>query len=124
MFFTGSCPSGWSAYGPGQGRYLVGRPSGGNLGATVGTALGPQENRATGQHTHAVIDPGHVHSIPYDTEQLANQGNTIGGTRLQGGTNSAAESSYPSFTGITIANAGTVPGTNAPYVALNVCRKD
>ena len=73
---------------------------------------------------HAVIDPGHVHAVGYDTEQLANTGNTIGGTRLFGGSNSGSENSDLAFTGISIAAAGAVPGTNAPYLQLVACRKN
>jgi hypothetical protein len=125
MYFDlASCPSGWSDFAAGRGRYLVGMPVGGTPGAAVGTALSDQENRPTGQHTHAVIDPGHVHAVGYDTEQLANTGNTIGGTRMFGGTNSASENSDLAFTGISIANAGAVPGTNAPYLQLVACRKN
>jgi hypothetical protein len=125
MYFDlASCPAGWSDFAAGRGRYLVGMPVGGTPGAAVGTALTNQENRPTGQHTHAVIDPGHVHAVGYDTEQLANTGNTIGGTRMFGGTNSASENSDLAFTGISIANAGTVPGTNAPYLQLVACRKN
>jgi hypothetical protein len=124
MFFDlASCPSGWSEYTAGRGRYIVGNPSAGTLGAAVGTALSDTENRPTGQHTHAVIDPGHVHGVDYDTEQLANEGNTIGGTHMVG-SNSKTEFSSTAFTGITIADAGTVAGTNAPYVQLTACRKD
>jgi hypothetical protein len=123
MFFDlASCPAGWSQYDQALGRYIVGAPTGGTVGAQVGTALSDQENRATGQHTHGVNDPGHVHDVAYDTEQLANIGNTIGGTRLFG-TNNNVESTSTAFTGITIQNAGSVPGTNAPYVQLTPCRK-
>jgi hypothetical protein len=124
MFFDlASCPTGWSSYAKGLGRYLVGKPTGGTLATSVGIALSNNENRPTGQHTHAVIDPGHVHSVPYDIEQLANLGNTIGGTKISGGTNSAAQTTTSVHTGITIANAGAVPATNAPYTQLTVCRK-
>jgi hypothetical protein len=124
MYFDlASCPAGWSDFAAGRGRYFVGVPVGGTPGAAVGTALSDQENRPTGQHTHAVIDPGHVHAVGYDTEQLANTGNTIGGTRMQGGSNSGSENSDLAFTGISIANAGAVAGTNAPYLQLLACRK-
>ena len=124
MFFDlASCPDGWSQWDQALGRYLVGTPSGGTVGATVGTALSNQENRPTGMHTHGVNDPGHLHGVGYDTEQLANLGNTIGGTRLSGGTDSAIKNTATAFTGITIQNAGSVAGTNAPYVQLTVCRK-
>ena len=125
MYFDlASCPTGWSDFDAGRGRYLVGVPAGGTPGATVGTALSNQENRPTGQHTHSVNDPGHVHAVGCDTEQLANQGNTIGGTRMFGGTNSGSENSDVAFTGITINAAGAVPGTNAPYLQLVACRKN
>jgi hypothetical protein len=124
MFFDlASCPAGWSQYNQALGRYIVGTPSGGTVAATVGTALLNQENRATGKHTHGVNDPGHLHGVGYDTEQLANLGNTIGGTRLQGGTDSAIKNTATAFTGITIQDAGAIAGTNAPYVQLTVCRK-
>lgn len=124
MFFDlASCPAGWSSFDAARGRYLVGLTAGGTAGAAVGTALSDQEDRPTGQHTHAVIDPGHFHAVGYDTEQLANTGNTIGGTRMQGGSNSGSENSDLAFTGISIANAGAVPGTNAPYLQLLACRK-
>jgi hypothetical protein len=118
-----SCPDGWSIYTQGRGRYLVGVPASGTIGGTVGTALTNLENRPTGQHTHAVNDPGHVHTVDYDTDQLANAGNTVGGTH-QVGTNDGHANTQLAFTGITIANAGLVPGTNAPYLQLHVCRKD
>jgi hypothetical protein len=124
FFDLASCPDGWSAYNAVRGRYVVGVPSGGTMGASVGTALADQENRPTGQHTHTVNDPGHVHAVGYDTEQLANQGNTIGGTRMFGGTNSGSENSDVAFTGITINAAGAVPGTNAPYLQLLPCQKN
>src|SRR3954447_25501689 len=123
MFFDlASCPSGWSAWDQARGRYLVGTPSGGTGGATVGTALSDQENRPTGQHTHGVNDPGHLHGVGYDTEMVANVGNTIGGTQLVG-SNSNVENTSTAFTGITIQPAGLVPGTNAPYVQVLACRK-
>jgi len=118
-----ACPAGWSDFDAGRGRYLVGMPVGGTPGAAVGTALSDHENRATGQHTHAVIDPGHVHAVGFDTERLANLGNTIGGTSIFG-SNSGSENSDLGFTGISIANAGAVSGTNAPYLQLVACRKN
>jgi hypothetical protein len=118
-----ACPAGWEEYTAGRGRYLVGLNSGGTPGAAVGTALGNEENRAVGQHSHGVTDPGHAHSVPYDTDMLENLGDTIGGTDRVGADNAtAATSSAP--TGITIDPAGAVAGTNAPYVQLLACRKD
>lgn len=118
-----SCPAGWTNFVSGQGRYIVGLNPGGTLALQVGTALANGGNRAVGQHTHAVIDPGHAHSVPFDTEMLANQGNTIGGTKQSGGTDSGSKNSALATTGITIANSGSVAGTNAPYVQMLACRK-
>lgn len=122
-FNLSSCPAGWTNFVNGQGRYIVGLNPGGTLALQVGTALANGGNRPVGQHTHAVIDPGHVHSVPFDTEMLANQGNTIGGTKQSGGTDSGNKNSALAHTGITIANSGTVAGTNAPYVQMLACRK-
>ncbi len=64
MFFDlGACPQGWAEFTTAQGRYLVGLPSGGTLGATVGTSLSDQEDRPVGQHNHTVTDAGHIHTI-------------------------------------------------------------
>src|SRR4051794_35267678 len=114
MFFdVAACPSGWSAYDAGRGRYLVGLPSGAAAGATVGTALADQEDRPTGQHTHGVNDPGHSHGVAYDTDRLANYGNTLGGTSIFGVNDGLATTSTET-TGITIQPSGAVAGTNAP----------
>jgi hypothetical protein len=52
MFFDlTSCPSGWSELTTARGRVAVGRPSGGTLRGTVGTAMG---NLANPSHTHTV----------------------------------------------------------------------
>lgn len=53
-----ACPEGWSELVAARGRSLVGLPSGGTAGGTVGAPLGNLENRA---HTHAV-DPAAVSS--------------------------------------------------------------
>jgi hypothetical protein len=79
------CPNGWTEIATAQGRSIVGRPTGGTLGGTVGTALSNLESRAhshvidppssssssTGTHTHLVDPPNsgstsagsHSHSI-------------------------------------------------------------
>jgi hypothetical protein len=124
-FFDKACPNGWAAYGAAAGRTLVGTPAGGAIGAAVGTALANQENRAVGQHAHGVVDPGHTHSV--------NAGNTVNAgnvpfVRFQ--SNGSDEllsagnlTTLGRTTGIAIANAGGVAGTNAPYVQLTACRK-
>jgi len=120
-FNLASCPTGWSELTSARGRYIVGLPSGGTLAGTAGTALSNTENRAVGQHNHGITDPGHSHAQQPQT-LLGIAGGIIStntGPVLQtGGTTSTAT------TGITINNAGSVAGTNAPYLQLLICQKD
>jgi len=115
-FYSGSCPTGWSEYTAARGRYIVGTPSGGTNAGTAGTALTNQENRAVGQHTHTITDPGHTHT---------EKGHASAGSGDMG-VNGAPQNdtSGSSTTGISLANAGTTAGTNAPYIQLTVCQKD
>ena len=104
MFFNlTACPSGWSEITAARGRYLVGLPLGGTLGGSAGTPLSNVENRAVGRHNH---------QIPLTTDLgfgFVNGPENFGG--IQAGT-------------MTTADAGTVVGTNAPYLQLLVCRKN
>ncbi len=52
-FNLASCPAGWSELTAARGRVIVGKPSGGTLAGTAGTALSNLENRATGVHNHS-----------------------------------------------------------------------
>ena len=100
-----------------RGRYLVGLQPGGTLGGAVGTALSNLENRPVGRHTHVVTDPGHSHQYTSPSAAaLSRQGpNTFGWA--------VTAQTSRSTTGISIAPAGTVDGTNAPYLQLLVCQK-
>ncbi len=122
MFFNlASCPSGWTELTSARGRYLVGRPSGGALAGTQGTALTNLENRAVGQHNHAVTDPGHQHNT---AAQGVLNNNGTGATVLDivlGPTSNSVV--HSATTGITVNGAGSVSGTNAPYLQLTVCSK-
>ncbi len=124
LFFNlSACPSGWTELTSARGRYIVGLPAGGTLGATVGTALSNQENRPVGQHTHTINDPGHNHPLFHKpsiglsgTDFMPNSGATL-----------ALQYPYPSNsaqTGISLLNTGSVAGTNAPYIQLLVCQKN
>lgn len=129
-----TCPSGWTEQTQARGASVVGLVSGGTLNTTVGTVLTNQENRAVGQHAHTenahnhgITDPGHVH-----TEA---GWNGASGARTNDETGSAGQHSNvntgTSTTGIMInnatptnVNAGSVAGTNAPYIQLLICAKN
>lgn len=103
MFFNlATCPSGWTAMAAAQGRYLVGLPSGGTLAGTQGTELSNLENRATGKHNHSI---------------------TIWGSS-GGGNVLMATAGVQGFGTWDTQDAGSVAGTNAPYIQLLVCQKD
>jgi hypothetical protein len=127
FFDLAACPAGWSPYAAAQGRYVVGTVPGGAPGATVGTALGDQENRATGQHAHGITDPGHAHAVAVDPILVG--GNVTarrvqGTSHLTGTAQNIANAGLAATTGITVNPAGDVAGTNAPYLQLLACRKD
>lgn len=108
-FFKTECPTdaGWSSYGPGQGRYLVGVPRSGTVEASVGMELSDKENRPAGQHQHT-----------YNRYNFANRRGdpqmmfrSPGGGLVVVGTEK------------TDSGDGLKPGTNAPYIQLHVCEK-
>jgi hypothetical protein len=145
---TGTCPPGWSEYTDARGRYLVGLVSGGTNEATVGTALTNGENRSVGQHTHAITDPGHTHAQNAHTHSVSDSGHSHGGSlgtttvsltfggdgmivtsgstatsssTVDASVGNATPTNIASTTGIALANAGSVAGTNAPYIQLRAC---
>jgi len=126
MFFNlETCPAGWIVLPGAQGRYLVGLTAGGNLGMQVGTALKNQEERTVSQHTHAVTDPGHSHTVYSVVDK--NTGGQSGGSqpyfrRMQTATDQTSITKTGT-TGITVQPEGEVRGTTAPYLQLLVCQK-
>lgn len=120
FFNLAACPSGWTELTAARGRYLVGVPSGGTLASTVGTALSNVENRPVGQHTHGLTDPGHVHTMGIQASGTGAQSGLGAGNGVFVGT---IYDTASATTGITINNAGSVAGTNAPYLQLMVCQK-
>jgi excisionase family DNA binding protein len=119
--FAGSCPSGWTEYTAARGRYVVGVPSGGTVAGTQGTALTNLENRAVGQHNHGITDPGHTHTHRQYTGNCCSTGGVAADPDSTWG--NTTEYIYSATTGITINNAGSVAGTNAPYIQLRYCQK-
>jgi len=127
MYFNlPSCPPGWTDLAAAHGRYLVGVTDGGVVAAEVGTQLNDQENRAAGQHTHGITDPGHVH--PYINNGYVQAYCGTSYCQTEYGTNQltgvAQQLNGNPGTGITVNAYGTVAGTNAPYVQLLVCEKN
>ncbi|MBI2139501.1 hypothetical protein HYU14_01145 [Candidatus Woesearchaeota archaeon] len=125
MFFDlSTCPSGWTEFTDGRGRYIVGLPSGGTLKGTVGTTLTNIENRPVGKHTHGVTDPKHSHTIDKPPTRKDPDEGIIHGQAGKDNIGSGTFDTLASATGIIINNAGSVSGTNAPYIQLLVCKKD
>ena len=110
MFFNlSNCPAGWSELTAGQGRVLVGLPSGGTLGETIGDPLSNQENRP---HNHSV-DPSsantsfvgdHSHPVNVNSAGAHDHGLTGGGssTIILGTSTSNVEVDLPDLVGGTV----------------------
>ena len=111
-----TCPAGWTEVLAGRGRYIVGHQPGAIVGNSIGAALGVDENRPVGQHSHGINDPGHSHTYSAAVATSTGSGNSKAGY--------ATQQTSRDTTGITIKDAGTVPGTNAPYVVLLMCQKN
>lgn len=110
------CPAGWTELTAARGRYLLGLPGAGALGAAVGTALSDRENRAAGKHGHAITDPGHSHTVQ-DPHTIG-----LGAGPYPYGAASSLETGN-STTGITVNESDGASGTNAPYLQFLVCQK-
>jgi len=89
---TSTCPSGFTEYTAARGYYLVGVPSGGSVGGTVGSAMGDLSNA---NHNHTV------------TTATANFVNTLG--------------SAAAVTSVTSPTGDVARGTIAPYFQIRLC---
>lgn len=129
------CPAGWVEYEPARGRYLVALQPGGALGAAMGQALGPQEDRPVGAHSHQVFDPGHGHPIwdPGHAHGIRTaSSDSAGGFNDYGSNHNRTNSTEAAVTGVVVlgsqtgiwlGQAGAVGGTPAPYLQLLACIK-
>lgn len=133
-----ACPSGWSEYTTARGRSMVGLVAAGTNEGTAGTALTNTESRADGQHTHTVTESAHSHTV---TDPGHIHGSRVGAVNLQVGDPITTPSFILDFAGVTssattsvtlgtqtanvtINNAGSVAGTNAPYIQLLACARN
>jgi hypothetical protein len=111
-FFDRNCPSGWNDVSSNwRGRYIV---VGDRVGSTVGTALGANENRPTGDHTHGAPVSFYGGSCPTNPT-----GNCVRWAEAGAGRG-------PRQVGGVVAlnqDETVVAGTNAPYVTLKACVK-
>jgi prepilin-type N-terminal cleavage/methylation domain-containing protein len=140
-FNLSSCPSEWSELTNVRGRYIVGLPSGGTLAGTQGTALSNLEDRPVGYHNHGVSDPWHSHGVsdPGHRHQNFYREYASSGCCNYWSMTESSDRGYGwqytqySTTGITIASsptgiainfAGSISGTNAPYIQFLVCQKN
>jgi hypothetical protein len=119
MFFDRpGCPDGWAEFTEARGRYVVGLPEGGDLRGTSGTPLTDQESRPVGQHNHTG-EYNHTHPLTVITTAMG----TSFGVQWAFGGSAFVQTGGTSGGVLQIANAGSVAGTNAPYVQLRACRK-
>jgi hypothetical protein len=116
------CPDGWMELAAARGRYLVGLTVGGTIAATVGTALTNTEDRPVGMHGHTVTDPGHGHGIQRSAAE-ANAGGSGGIFGLAVNSGTTVSATQGATTGLLVNSAGSMAGTNAPYLQLLVCQK-
>lgn len=117
-YFDSVCPPSWSELQNAKGRYIVGNPTGGNIGLTVGSALSNQESRPVGQHSHSAWQPPHNHTATF---LVSNNGGIFNGWGWSTEITRATSSAQPP---VHVANEGLVSGTNAPYIQFVVCRKN
>jgi len=81
------------------------------IGTKVGTALTASENRAVGQHNHSGI-------TTYKTTDGVGVATTMPVGAASVNTSTTAGGDVSNTTSMTTVNAGSVAGTNAPYLLL------
>lgn len=121
-FDLDACPQGWTEVTDARGRYLVGEPAGGERGVSsvTGQALTSKENRSVGQHTHPATQEPHSHTYDKGVSQRLIWDGSGSPVKYIWGTETPTSTVTPK---ITVDNAGSVSGTNAPYIQFLVCKK-
>lgn len=102
-------PSGWSEYTTARGRMIVGLPSGGTDGGTVGTAFtNAQDKSKSIAHTHT--GPSHAHQI--HKANLVNEGNfQFSSSPYYSTSGTFTSNSYMNYSGST-SSSNPIPVTN------------
>ncbi|MEK9143028.1 MAG: hypothetical protein AAB481_00140 [Patescibacteria group bacterium] len=146
FFNLTSCPTGWTELTTARGMYIVGLPLSGTLAGSSGTALTNLESRAVGQHLHSVdpastsvsiSDPGHTHDVSDVRVDATSTGGGWGPHNavynltwsaflpnpLTASSRTTSITASVDIAAFNSANAGSVAGTNAPYIQLLACQK-
>ena len=119
-----STPSGWSEYTTGRGRMIVGLPSGGTDGGTVGTAFtDAQDKSSTLSHYHAMGVDSQDSYISLQSDGGYGSSGTFTRDGYAGGATSTQASINNNITSST--SAGTVLTSNfLAYIQLMTIKKD
>ena len=133
-FFASSlCPTGWSEFTELQGRFILGTPSGGTSGDTVGSAMSAGGNLTTSgvvAHTHSASPPdgstdsatlthdhgmshNHMVDAPSTTTDSVSTGGSSGCTTVTDKWNNSGGCHWPAScsSGTTVASCGSGGGT-------------
>jgi len=121
MVDTGNCPSGYTEVTAARGRSLVGTPSGGTTGGTVGTALTDQQNKAAPTHSHSVPIGTSAPTVPA-YQSTPPFGTASGNTRNYIVPGAASDNAAVTYD-LTSATSGVSTGDIIPYLQVKLCKK-
>ena len=124
-FNLASCPTGWAELEAARGRYVVGLNDGGTLGGLGGDALDDLEDRAVGQHGHSLSTHTHEGSDDWGYDETTPEGSVrrpLFGFRPDDA--NSPDVPVVDSANATVGIAGSVAGTNAPYIQLLICEKN
>ena len=114
---SGTCPTGFVEDTAFRGRYLVGTPSGGTVGGTLGSAM-----TDLADSSYTPLGSGTIATVSGGAAAASNGVGMLGGTlqTLTGAGTTGASVGAVTFTGTA---ATTMRSTVAPTAQLLVCRK-